>query len=263
MTRHSAEQLLRRGRTRTVCALLMAMAALLASGCAALGRSKTVVTVHGTGSAVMEEAGSEGLGVSPGALTAVGVGFPAAESGNRSQMMLTAMEAAKYRALASLAAQVEGLQISRESRVLNMQFAGEAIEARVEGLLSGARVVKSEWDPNEGVAKVTVALPGAGGALATAPAPDSRTARRERAVAAARLEALADLRRQLGRVRVGEQVIVQNLVLRHQEAWKAVEGMLQGAELSEPRWPERGRCEVRATLRVTEADLARLRAAGE
>jgi hypothetical protein len=253
---------------RASLAVLLLAALLLTGGCAVLGRadSEPAVVFKATGESVLEEAGAL---PAPGAafgtvLQATGTGFPAADAATAGQRRLTAMEAAKYRALAALVEKAEGTRIERESRVLNLQFAGEAIEATTTGKLTGVSVVKREWDESEQQAEVTlrVVLDQEGEPvrqLAENAPPESLKERRARAEQAARVQALARLRQQVGEFRVGQRVRVKNLVLDRQEAWLVVDGMLEGVEFSRPRWPSDDHCVVTARLEASQKDLERLR----
>jgi hypothetical protein len=190
-------------------------------------------------------------------------GLPAEDAITPAQKMLTALEAAKYRALAALAAQLDGVQVKQESRVLNMQFAGEGVEGRTDATVRGFAVVSAEWDDDSQIAEVTVRSTAgqsgpAGGAGGVAP--PSLAIRRIRAEHAARVNAMAKLSARIGEVRVGQEVKVRDLVLVEQRAWLVVDGVLEGAQLSEPEWRGEETCVVKAWLRVSERDLERLQA---
>jgi len=201
-------------------------------------------------------------------LEATGQGIAAAGASTEFQQRMTAVQAARSRALAGLVEELEGTEIAREAKVLNMQFAGESVSSRTHGELRGIQVVDEEYDPETGVAQVTVrvGLDERGKlvpAEATAAAPGSMDARRARAERAARVDALSRLREQIGEVRVGRSVRVRNLMLSHYEAWLSVEGIMRNVEFSEPTWSGDVRCEVVASVRVPPGELKHFRSLAE
>jgi hypothetical protein len=148
--------------------------------------------------------------------------------------------------------------------VRNMQFAGEVVEVNRAGALDGVQVVKEEYDSRAQVAEVVVRV-GLDRDGRVIPqkllpiTPLSLEVRRARAEHAARVQALAALRERVGEVLVTQEIRVKNLVLSHQKAGLVVEGMLEGAEFSEPHWPSAKHCRVRAKVTVSDVDLDRLR----
>lgn len=216
-----------------------------------------------TGHAVPERADAGGL-VGPGVayVEATGHGLPAPSATGPLQERMTAVEAARCRALAHLAEKMEGLTVQRESQVVNFQFAGESVQSRTQAELPGATMVAQEFDETSGMARVTLRLPldATGRPVEAArmlPAAENAEARRARCERAARVEALANLREQVGRVQVGKYVQVKDLVLARQEAWSAVEGILRGVDFSEPQWQGEA-CTVQAELKVSREELEQL-----
>ena len=193
-----------------------------------------------------------------------GTGLPAADAVTPEQKMMTATKAARYTALADLLGKVSGTQVKQESAVRNMQFAGETIEVSRAGTLEGVQIAKSEYDQKTQVATVVVRI---GLDKHGKPIPEkllpitplSLEARRARCENAARVQALACLREKIGDVMINSQVRVKNLVLSHQSVSTQVEGLIEGAELSKPDWVAPDHCQVKATLRLSDEDLARLR----
>ena len=91
-------------------------------------------------------------------------------------------------------------------------------------------------------------------------APPSEGMRRAQAEEAARCDAVAKLREQLGGAYITNEVTVEGLMLAHQRARSTVAGLMAGGvEYGKPVWPTPERCEVRAVLRLTGEDLRRLR----
>ena len=85
-------------------------------------------------------------------------GLPAAYATAEPARRFTALESARQRALAKLAEELHGVRVERAAKVRDMQFAGEEIEAQVQGELKGAQVVRSEYDEETGLAEVTVRI---------------------------------------------------------------------------------------------------------
>jgi len=226
--------------------------------------------LEATGEAFLEEVDRE-IGVPAvewdSVVEGYGQGFPATDAVSEEQRRMTALRAARYVALGDLLGKIGGTRVRQESKVLNMQFAGEAVEVERAGMLEGVQVVRSEYDPERQIASVTVRV-GLDKEGKIIPerllpiTPLSLEARRARAEHAARVQALVALREQIGQIRVGQSIKVKNLVLSRQEASLVVEGMLEGAEFSEPEWPTPRHCKVKASLTLSEADLARLRKMG-
>jgi hypothetical protein len=223
--------------------------------------------VEATGDAFLEKADTGGN--LPGiewdsVLEGKGTGLPATNAATADQKMITACKAAYYEALADLVAKVSGTQVRQESRVVDMQFAGETVQAGRSAVLEGVKVVSNEYDPQRQVATavVQVGLDKAGHVIPERllpVTPLSLQARRVRAEGAAKTQALAHLREKIGDVWVTEQIQVKNLALNHQSVSTQVEGLLHGAELSKTVWLSPEHCQVKATVRLGERDLARMR----
>jgi len=242
----------------------------LCLGCAETGGhpvDKSLV-LHATGTAFLEEAGPE-KGV-PAAdwdstVEASGFGLPAANATTPAFKRLTAMQAAKYTAMASLVEKLRGIRVTQDSKVHDLTFAGQELGAQLAGDLSGVRVVRCEYNEEQGMAEavVMVGLDAKGNIVPERllpMAPLSGGARRARAEAAARINALAKLREQIGEVYVWQEIKVKNLQLSHQNAGEVVEGMLEGVEYGKAQWPSDKQCCVEATLKLRPADVERLRA---
>jgi hypothetical protein len=256
---------------RPVLSVLLIAALTIWTGCAHLGGpGRGAQTLKARGEAVLEEAGPGGAvpaGEWETVLRAAGEGFAAPTAPTDDLKRLTAIEAARHVALARLLEQVEGSEVTQRSMVRNMTFVLQELQGEVSGRLAGVRVASSDYDAATGKAEVVLMIGlDAEGNVVPAPesgvlpgAPVSEAARRLRAEAAARMDALVKLREQFGRVEVGQEVRVRDLRLARQEAWTTVEGILEGVRFGEAEWPSPERCEVVATLVVEAADLDRLR----
>ncbi|MFO7957953.1 MAG: hypothetical protein R6X33_12740 [Candidatus Brocadiia bacterium] len=247
------------------------LAAATSGGCASVDRSERDGHVlEATGVAILEsvDARRDPSRFWHTYLEATGEGMAAAGASTEFQQKTTALQAARSRALARLVEDLEGTEIAREAKVLNMQFAGESVSSRTRGELRGVQVITEEYNPETRVAQVTVrvGLDERGKVVpaeAVAVAPGSMDARRARAERAARVDALSRLREQIGEVRVGRSVRVRNLMLSHHEAWLSVEGIMRNVEFSEPRWRGDARCEVVASVKVPPEKLKHFRSLAE
>jgi len=198
-------------------------------------------------------------------IRASGMALPGTNAVTEIEKRMTALEAAKIRAMANLAEKVRGTIIKKITRSEDMRFVSEDVEALVTATLQGVRVVASRYDEETGIAevKVSVGLDMEGNIIpekVVPMAPLYLTERKARAAAAARIDAGVRLREQIGEEYVGQVVQVKNLVLQSHRAWRVVEGMIKGAEFSKPSWPTPEKCEVKATLKVPDEEFKRLRA---
>ena len=244
---------------------------LLSAGCAG-GRPATLSASRvfkATGVAVIDDPGGE-LGQQAinwdSIVEADGHGFPAPSAANETEERLTAVEAAKAQAMAQLVEKLSGVTVSRSAEVRDMHFAGTDTRIELSGTLTGVKLVEGDYDEEQQVAHVVlrIGLDSDGNIVPERllpVAPLSAGVRRAQAEDAARYDAIAKLREQLGGAYIEQEITVKNLMLSHQSARLAVEGiMASGVEYSKPVWPTEERCEIEATLRLTAADLHRLRA---
>ena len=257
-----------RMNTLTACGLA-AFFAVLCAGCAGTEVQEARPRVfEATGVAFLEEPGRK-LVEAPAecvrVVEASGEGLPAANAVNAIELRLTAVEAAKYRAMANLAEKMEGAEVVKVARSSDLRFQSEEIEAMVSANLEWVRITEQRYDEQTGIAKVTVqiGLDAQGNVTAEMKVPIeplSLAERRARAEAAARIHAVAKLREQIGEVRVYQKVKVKDLVLQSQKAWLIVEGIVKGAQFSRPSWPTHQKCEVTARLEVLEEEFQRFTA---
>lgn len=254
--------------------LLSLSSVLLLTGCytakaskqkgAAVAEGKTAsgkVRLEAVGIAFLEpeaKAGPTNSVALPATVTATGCGLPAPHAESETLKRMTAMEAARYRALANLAERVLGQEVTRDAEVFDLAFAGEEVHASLSGELKQAFEVSREYDAEKGVATVTVGL--AQGDVADTPAAKnrSRAERVARAEAAARIHAAALLREKIGQIFVKQHIQVENLVMQHQDARIYVQGILEGVQYSTPRWPTPNKCEVTAVVVIDQDKLANL-----
>ena len=260
-------------RTHAVCPRAVMASALLLTGCATTNNvdlteppapepitepEPNPIRYEATGTAFLEEAGQLSH-ITPlnGAsfIEAAGMGFPAENASTGFQEELTALRAARYGALAEMAEILEGLQVTRSARVQDMVFSGEEVTVTLSSIIQGATTVKEDYDPELERAEVRlrIALDHEGNVIqqrATRIAPMSLYKRKAEAEAAARINAAAALREQVGKSYVMQHIEVEDLQFEGQQTQLDLEGLLENVEFSQPRWVGETQCEVTATLEI-------------
>ncbi len=219
--------------------------------------SREPLRFEATGTAFLQEAGQLSQFTSLGGaefIEASGRGFSAPNATSSSQKKLTALKAARYGALAGLAEELKGLEVTRVARVQDLVFSGEEVSVTISGIIQGASAVKEHYDPESGLAEVRlrIALDKDGNSLqqrAMRSAPASSNKRKAEAEAAARINAAAALREQVGQIFVMQNIQVKNLKFDNQQAQLDVKGLLEGVRFSTPRW-HKDQCEVTAVLEI-------------
>ncbi len=241
------------------------------SGCATSPRRQAhqPITIEGKGVAFLEDATLAMTASSPSTwdviIEATGKGLPAPHAPTDIQKKFTALEAAKYRAIAELAEKVRGMRVTRTGEVRDMAFAGEKIAIEMSGQIEGVHIVRQTYDEATGLAEVTVRvgmdnngnLVSQGASRLT---PLSLPERMARAEEAARMRAAAAVREQIGEIRVEETIEVRNLIMVQHHARQHVEGILENVRFSKPEWVSRNQCEVVARVELSSEDLQRLSA---
>ncbi|MCC5790725.1 MAG: hypothetical protein JJT75_13925 [Opitutales bacterium] len=198
-------------------------------------------------------------------IEATGKGFASSQVSTDFQREQTALEAAKYRAMAEIAEKIYGTRVTRTSTVRDMRFASEEIAVGMTAIIQGSHVVHESFDPETGIAEVTirVGLDESGHTVSKNDGlrlvPASLSERRARAEQAARVRAVAALREQIGKIHIAEEVRVRDLVLEQQYARQHIEGIIENVEYSEPEWVDDIQCNVEARIELTGADLKRLK----
>ena len=192
---------------------------------------------------------------------AEGFGLPSPSAENSAQKRLTATEAAQYRALANLSEKLTGIEVTREARTVDMAFAGEEVQVSLSGTLSGISEVSRNYDEATEIATVTLQV-----ALDAEDDPEhmafeqalSVEHRKVRAIAAARMQATASMREQIGQIYVEQDILVEDFMVTHQVTRVYVQGLLEGILFSDPQWLSEVSCEVTATLEVNKTELDRI-----
>ncbi len=106
-----------------------------------------------------------------GAIYATGIGAPPAQSVNAAQARAMAERAAYVVALRNLLETVKGVRVDSESIVENFMVKSDVIRTRVDGIVKGARIVKTSY-LSDGSVEIQVAMP-LKGALLNALVPES------------------------------------------------------------------------------------------
>jgi hypothetical protein len=250
---------------------LVAAVIFVVVGCSSAPPPVTTVstgfTFKATGVAIVDEPGND-LGEPAvnwdSIVEATGFGFPAAGATSLNEKRLTAIDAATSNALAKLVEKIEGARVTRAADVKDMKFAGTETHVTVEGQLKGVKTVSAEYDEVEEMATVELRL-GLDSDGQIVPdrllpiTPLSLAARQAQAEEAARYDAVAKLREQVGGAHITNEITVRNLMLSHQRARLVVEGMMEGVQFDDPVWLGREKVTVEATMSLTAGDLARLR----
>ena len=196
-------------------------------------------------------------------IEATGRGMPANNATSEWEKRYTAIEAAKYRSLAKLVEKLKGVNVDLRREVRDMVFSSEVIKAHTEGQLKGISLVRSKYDADTGIAHVTfrLGLDSEGKPVEVNYVPlvsRSKAARRIRAESAARTIALGRLLEQVGNMRVGQTVKVQDFIFSSQKAWQEVQELLEGVEYSEARWKGERSVTVEAMLKVPREKLMQI-----
>lgn len=182
---------------------------------------------------------------------ASGYGFPSPAATTPSQKMLTATEAAQYRAMANLAEKHLGLDVKREARTSDMAFSSEDVTVSLSGTLKGVSEVSRSYNEEAEIATVTLKMnPGAKEVPEKQSPPLTLEHRKARAEAAARIHAMALLREQIGETYVEQEIQVNGMNLTRQMASIHVEGLLKNIQFSGIRWTSERICEVTASLEI-------------
>jgi hypothetical protein len=125
---------------------------------------------NGPGDAV-ELTGSGKINWTIGEISATGIGVPPAQAVNAAQARAMAERAAFVVALRNLLEIVKGVRVDSETVVENFMVKSDVIRTRVDGIVKGARIVKTQY-MSDGSVEMLVAMP-LRGALMDALVPDT------------------------------------------------------------------------------------------
>lgn len=231
------------------------------TGCAHFSAPQAPLILQATGTAFLDEPGSPTRRAASSAQTidASACGFPSPDSISDAQKRLTAIEAARYRALAQLIAKTQGLNVTQNSLVKDLIFAGEEISISLSGTLKGSEFAAEKYDPETEMAEVQLRLTFNEDGEVILPnrrrAPESLPHRKAEAEAAARINAAAALRERTGQIFIAQNVEVTNHTLSDQQVQLRVDGWLQQIHYSAARWLSESQCEVTASVEIAPEEL--------
>ncbi len=118
----------------------------------------TVWSQTGRPGEALETTASGTINWTSGEIFATGIGAPPSQPVNAAQARAMAERAAFVVALRNLLETVKGVRVDSESVVENMMVKSDVIRARVDGIVKGARVVKTAY-MSDGSVEVQVAMP--------------------------------------------------------------------------------------------------------
>jgi len=113
----------------------------------------------------VEKVGQGSVNWSQGYIEAVGIGAVPDKSIGKSNARPMALRAAKVDALRNLLEITKGVQVDSATSVKDFMVESDIINTKIEGLVKGAQVVKTEY-MSDGTAEVTLRMPLYGGVLA-------------------------------------------------------------------------------------------------
>ncbi|MEK7851281.1 MAG: LPP20 family lipoprotein [Deltaproteobacteria bacterium] len=114
------------------------------------------------GSQVVESLGTGEVNWSANVIRAVGSGAPSPDAPNVAVARLGAERAAKLDAMRNMLETVKGVRIDSQTTVVNFTTQSDVINSRVDGLVKGARVIKTRYLSDGGV-EVVIEVPITGG----------------------------------------------------------------------------------------------------
>jgi hypothetical protein len=186
---------------------------------------------------------------------AEGIGFPSVTAKTNLQKRITALEAAKYRALVALLEKENGVNVSKNVKVVDLVFSGENIQVSTKGTLSGVSLISEVYDAASEVATVEMGLleKKVADSDMTELKKDCQDLKKQKAVVAAKAQAIGNLKTKLGKTYAQQKIMVKNMELVDQVSKTYIDGALKGVQFSQPRWLNNTMCEITARVEVTLA----------
>ena len=114
----------------------------------------------------IETSGSGQINWTSGEVFATGIGVPPSQSVNAAQARAMTERAAFVVAIRNLLEIVKGVRVDSESVVENFMVKSDVIKTRVDGIVRGARIVKTQY-MSDGSVEVLVAMPMKGALMDT------------------------------------------------------------------------------------------------
>jgi hypothetical protein len=106
----------------------------------------------------VETTSSGSINWTSGEISATGIGAPPPHAANAAQARAMAERAAFVVALRNLLETVKGVRVDSESVVENFMVKSDLIRTRVDGIVKGARIVKTQY-MSDGAVEILVAMP--------------------------------------------------------------------------------------------------------
>ena len=212
------------------------------------------------------------MGSRPGAMEtpidSMGRGLPAPNAVSSAHKRLTALEAAKYRAVAQLAERVHGLRVERLAKIRDLSYAGDEVTIGSSRRMEGVTVIDSEYDEVGEVASVTVRviLDSEGNIIPERGQhedPMSLSVWRSKAESEARAMSLLALRAKLESVELLPNVTVSGAARNSHDVRERVDKLIEEAEIASPSWQTDTKCTVRASLTVSPREMKQLQSIAE
>lgn len=169
-------------------------------------------------------------------IEATGYGFPAPNATNALQKMLTATEAAQYRAMANLAEKHTGLDVHREAKTVDMAFAEETVSINLSGSLSGVSEIERNYNEQESMASITLRMMIAPPSLKETPE-EATSRQRQQTETTARIHALVQIREEAAKLQLENDLPLEEL--------------LKDIQYTLAHWTTDTACEVKASLRIS------------
>lgn len=94
-----------------------------------------------------------------GVMTVKGEGAAPEGSFSQAQKRLLALRAAKIAAYREITERLDGVAISGETTIFNASAASDRVRTTVQGIITGAEVVREAYDPETGIGAVYLSVP--------------------------------------------------------------------------------------------------------
>lgn len=118
---------------------------------------------------------SESVSFDNNSIVVTEMGLPKASDTKIGHKKAHARRAAVLNAYRQLLEEAKGVWVKATSSTEDLEFGSEIVQAKIEGVVKNAKVIKEEWNPEEEIYTVTVEMPlyGATNSLASAIIPDN------------------------------------------------------------------------------------------
>ena len=146
-------------KSRLWAAAAIAAAMILCIAGVAVGQEKVGIP---EGAQIVEQVGNKGIvNWTEGTMEAIGIGTPPERYIGKPQARPTALRAAQVDAYRNLLEVINGVRVDSATTVKDFTVESDVINAQVQGIVKGAKVIKQEY-MSDGTVEVTVRMPIAG-----------------------------------------------------------------------------------------------------